>query len=204
MTRIIAIIAMCLPMLAHAWTDTQKALYLSAQAATVIDWAQTRHIAKSPDKFQEVNPLIGKNPSTDKVDAFMAGRMVANHLIAHNISEEWRTPVLVGINIAYWGAVIHNDRIGVKMDHADKVKHLGVSAAIGAGVKSLGFSGAGAFGLALVPGVLKELHDSKRGTGWSNRDMAANAIGAAVGIYSRNWFVKQEGHQTVIGFTKEF
>ena len=87
MTRIIAIIALCLPMLAHAWTDTQKALYLSAQVATVIDWAQTRHIAKNPDKFQEVNPLIGKNPSTNKVDAFMAGRMVANHLIARGIND---------------------------------------------------------------------------------------------------------------------
>jgi len=193
-----------LPMMAHAWTTTQKALYLSAQSATVIDWAQTRYIAKHPDKFTEVNPILGKKPSTDNVDAFMVARLALNHGVAHYVGDNYRTPVLIGMNLAYWGAVIHNDRIGVKMDHADKVKHVAVSASIAAAVKAYGYSDAGAFAISLLPGIAKELHDHKRGSGWSNRDMIANALGAGIGIKSANWFIKQDAGQTVIGYRTEF
>ena len=84
MKHIILTILM-LPMMAHAWTTTQKALYLSAQSATVIDWAQTRYIAKNPDKFTEVNPLLGEKPSTDKVDAFMVARLALKVILVSNV-----------------------------------------------------------------------------------------------------------------------
>lgn len=42
-----------------------------------------------------------------------------------------------------------------------------------------------AFGCALVPGLIKETIDStQRGNRFSGRDMVANAVGAAVGVYT--------------------
>lgn len=40
-----------------------------------------------------------------------------------------------------------------------------------------------AFGCAMVPGVLKEVLDSQqKGNRWSNKDIAADALGAATGV----------------------
>lgn len=65
----------------------------------------------------------------------------------------------------------------------DKIKHAAVSAALGAGASLIVESEAQAVGLALLPGLAKELHDARPGgTGFSAKDMAANAIGAYLGV----------------------
>lgn len=200
-----ALIMLALSASAHAeLTSTQKALYLSAQTATVLDWSQTRTIAKNPDRFQEANPLIGKNPSAGKVDAFMAARMVGNHFAAHYIPDDYRTPALIGMNAVYWGVVIHNHKLGVEFDHQDKLKHAGMSFAFGSIAKSAGFSDWQAIGLAMIPGTMKELHDSRKGSGWSNRDMVANAIGAVIGVKDAGWMIRPEGDKITVSYSTEF
>lgn len=65
----------------------------------------------------------------------------------------------------------------------DKAKHAAVSAALGAGASLIVDNDAQAVALALVPGLAKELHDARPGgTGFSVKDMAANAVGAYVGV----------------------
>ena len=47
-----------------------------------------------------------------------------------------------------------------------------------------------AFGLALVPGVAKELYDATRDCNrFSWKDMAWNAAGAFVGVKAGNWIL---------------
>lgn len=73
----------------------------------------------------------------------------------------------------------------------DKVKHAAVSAVFGAIAGASMDSKAAAFGIAMVPGLLKEIHDSRKdGSGFSGRDLAADAIGAALGVYVGNCVIR--------------
>lgn len=75
-----------------------------------------------------------------------------------------------------------------KWTGADKPKHVMVSAGAGfiAGSlgQELGLTDGQAFAVAMIPGVIKELDDKTRpgGTGWSWKDLAADALGAYVGV----------------------
>lgn len=75
----------------------------------------------------------------------------------------------------------HADGIG-DLAGADKAKHLAVSAAISSAARVSGMSEWGAVGAAMVPGLAKELYDSRRGgSGWSNADLLADLVGAYLG-----------------------
>lgn len=52
------------------WTTGQKTGYVAAVIAQQIDWAQTRSAMRQPDKYKEMNPLLGSHPSTGSVDRF--------------------------------------------------------------------------------------------------------------------------------------
>ena len=68
----------------------------------------------------------------------------------------------------------------------DKVKHFGVSFALGAGAQMIlpEDKPVAAFAMAMMPGLAKELSDSRKGgSGFSVKDLAADAAGAALGVY---------------------
>lgn len=68
----------------------------------------------------------------------------------------------------------------------DKAKHAAVSFALGAGAQMIlpEDKPVAAFALAMMPGIAKELSDSRKGgSGWSNKDLVADAVGAAMGVY---------------------
>ena len=65
----------------------------------------------------------------------------------------------------------------------DKYQHAAGSALLGAVARSQEPDPLKAWALAMVPGVIKELSDSRPGgTGFSVKDMAANAVGAYIGV----------------------
>ena len=74
----------------------------------------------------------------------------------------------------------------------DKKNHFAVSAALGVGARALVSDNATAFGLALLPGVAKEFYDLKHPDKdcASYSDLAWDAIGAAVGVYSTHWIIQ--------------
>ncbi|WP_347248108.1 hypothetical protein [Zoogloea sp.] len=77
---------------------------------------------------------------------------------------------------------------------SDKAAHFGVSLAVGIGTSRLLDDTWTAFGLALVPGVAKELYDSTRDCNrFSWKDMAWNAAGAYVGVRAGNWLLGPTG-----------
>lgn len=77
---------------------------------------------------------------------------------------------------------------------SDKAAHFGVSLAVGIGTSRLSDDTWTAFGLALVPGVAKELYDSTRDCNrFSWKDMAWNAAGAYVGVRAGNWLLGPTG-----------
>lgn len=98
----------------------------------------------------------------------------------------------------------------------DKVKHAVVSAALGAAAAEAIGAGAGpdvcrecpkscAFGAALVPGLLKEISDSRPGgTGFDSKDMLANAAGALVGVHLHGFAVQRLNRATIFTYTTSF
>lgn len=83
----------------------------------------------------------------------------------------------------------------------DKTRHFVVSAVLGT-LSAMHYENKWrAFGVALIPGLLKELHDSGQpGNHFSGKDMAANALGAAVGVQIGHWIVTRDG----IGYQAAF
>jgi len=88
----------------------------------------------------------------------------------------------------------------------DKVLHLGVSFAIGVASgmyfpenKPL------AFGVAMIPCVAKELIDKSK-TGFSKQDLVADAIGAAIGVYTGGFIVSynHRNNETKVSYNTRF
>lgn len=98
---------------ANDWTtsDTQReAMYLTLHA---IDWAQTRNIARNPDRWGETNAILGNNPSVDRVDAYFTAMALMHYAIAVSLPTEYRAIfqyVTIGVEAGY---VRHNLQFGV-------------------------------------------------------------------------------------------
>lgn len=97
------------------WTPTQIKMGAAALALHTVDWGQTRHIAKNPDHFRELNPILGEHPSLGQVNRhfIISGLLVAG--LAHYLPQ-YRSNILkiyIGIQTIN---TIRNYHIGLKMD----------------------------------------------------------------------------------------
>ena len=97
------------------WETTDYALAGAAVAALAVDWGQTRHIAKNPNRFIETNPVLGTSPSVGKVDAYFVGSMLGTVALAHVLPSEWRQMFLGGVLALELGVVSQNRSLGIKM-----------------------------------------------------------------------------------------
>jgi hypothetical protein len=95
------------------WDSTDRVLGVTALGASVIDWGQARSIAKHPAQFEEANPILGKHPSREKVDAYFIGVIGGGYLVADMLSPGYRKLLLGGAVIVEISAVRHNRSIGV-------------------------------------------------------------------------------------------
>lgn len=79
-------------------------------------------------------------------------------------------------------------------DDSDKLKHFAVSFALGTASGAYFENKWTAFGVAMIPGLLKEISDSQKSNNhFSGKDMAANALGAALGVQFGNWIITSRG-----------
>ena len=100
---------------ADPWETTDYALAGAAVAALAVDWGQTRHIAKNPNRFIETNPVLGTAPSVGKVDAYFVGAMVGTVALAYVLPSDWRQLFLGGVLALELGVVQQNRSLGIKM-----------------------------------------------------------------------------------------
>lgn len=62
-----------------------------------------------------------------------------------------------------------------------------------------------AIGVAMIPGVIKEASDAQKGgSGWSNKDLVWDAIGAMSGVYSAHWLVQYRDKKPMLSYRTEF
>lgn len=87
---------------------------------------------------------------------------------------------------------------------SDKTLHLGVSFVVGfAAGNQWPNNKPLAFGVAMIPGVLKEISDRKT-TGFSGKDLVADAVGAALGVYTAHWILTRNQGKTIVAYQTEF
>ncbi len=95
------------------WTKTDTAFQLTWTAMHVLDWSQTRRIAKEPDRFCELNPILGRHPTTRQVDRYMAAGTVLNAAVAYALPKPYRRAWQI-VSIGMTGyCVTLNFRIGL-------------------------------------------------------------------------------------------
>lgn len=108
---------LCTECSAHdAWTEADSAREGAFLALDLADLGQTRYIARHPEQFYEVNPLIGRHPSVGRVDAVFAGEALAHVAISYTLPERFRPAWQYG-SIAFEGALVaHNAHIGIRFN----------------------------------------------------------------------------------------
>jgi len=80
----------------------------------LVDWKQTRTVAKNPHKYHETNPIMGKHPSVGRVDTYMGAWVILHPVITHVLPEKHRKVwqyISIGVT---GGAVVNNICVGVE------------------------------------------------------------------------------------------
>jgi uncharacterized protein YfiM (DUF2279 family) len=77
---------------------------------------------------------------------------------------------------------------------SDKLKHFAVSFVLGTASGAYFENKWTAFGVAMIPGLIKEISDSQKSNNhFSGKDLAADALGAALGVQLGNWIITSRG-----------
>jgi hypothetical protein len=117
--KILATALICFSTLTWAnnrdWTGEEKAWLGTAVAFTVTDWATTRDLSRRYNEgYYENNPILGKHPSTGRVDLYFISAGLIGYTIADNLDQN-RTTFLqmwTTVGIFYTN---RNLNIGLKM-----------------------------------------------------------------------------------------
>ena len=116
MKTLLVIILVLIPSVAMSW-DTQDTYYQGIVIGTLLtDMAQTLYIADNPDRFYEMNPLLGEHPSKEKVVGYFMGGIIAHTAIAMALPPKLRRIwqcVWIGVESL---AIYHNYSVGVKLE----------------------------------------------------------------------------------------
>jgi hypothetical protein len=100
---------------ADPWSKQDIALEGVYLALKTIDMGQTLDIAGQPDKYYEVNPVLGRQPSQSAVYAYFLTTSLLHIGVTHVLPAKYR-PWFQGVTIGLSGAcVIHNYSIGLQV-----------------------------------------------------------------------------------------
>jgi len=72
--------------IAEEWTTADTVRESAYVLLHIADWNQTREIARNPQQYWEVNPVLGKHPSIKRVDSYMAFSALAHIGISYAIA----------------------------------------------------------------------------------------------------------------------
>ena len=106
----------------RGWSGADVALELLFVASMAADWNQTRFtivphraIPGKPGRYYlEINPILGRSPSAQQVDAYFLGATAVHLVVAHVLPRGWyrTTWQLAGLGFE-GGVVIRNLRMNI-------------------------------------------------------------------------------------------
>ena len=112
---ILALALLAMPAHAHDWTASEKGWAAAWLATRAVDWAQTRHIARHPDRFRELNPMLDPHPSLGEVNRMFLLTTAAGLLAAHYLPKYRKGMLQVWFAVGV-GMTVRNAAIGVRID----------------------------------------------------------------------------------------
>ena|SRR6266496_5740917 len=103
---------------AEPWDTTDKVFGGAALVTTMIDWGQTRYIAKHPDRFWEVGSsrFIGEHPSVGKVNNYFAASTLFYGTAANLLPSVYRKVLLGGVVVMRVDVISKNYSLGIKIN----------------------------------------------------------------------------------------
>ena len=102
---------------AHAadpWSEAQQASGIALGTLLVVDYLQTRQIAKQPELYYEINPVLGKHPSLGTVNTYFAGAAILGYLALDALPSDMRSWALGAGIVLELAVTAHNNTIGLK------------------------------------------------------------------------------------------
>lgn len=100
----------------NEWDSTDQALFVASSLAITADWATTRYGVRSPVKgVYETNPILGKYPTTSKVDAYFILLLATNYIAADLMPNEYRGLYLTVRTTSHGYAASKNIELGWRM-----------------------------------------------------------------------------------------
>lgn len=112
---ILCLLLIALPAQARDWTGSEKALGAAFLATRVVDWGQTRYIARNPDRFRELNPLLPEHPSLGDVNRHFLVSTAVMLAAAHYLPQYRKAMLQVWVAVGVIGTA-RNAHIGVRFD----------------------------------------------------------------------------------------
>lgn len=100
---------------AEPWSTTDKVLGTATGLAILADWAQTRQIAKNPDKWRETNELLGEHPSVGDVNRHFLIYGATVGILAHISPPPIRKALLGGVLVYQIDLVSENYSLGIEV-----------------------------------------------------------------------------------------
>lgn len=104
------------PLSATDWSQDSRDRQAVYTALHLMDWAQTRTIARNPERWRELNPILGAHPSTREVDQYFALTLVGHYVVANLLPDKYRS-LFQHVTISMEAAVTRNNIVlGIKGD----------------------------------------------------------------------------------------
>lgn len=114
-------VLVCLIAIAFLWADEAEAgewkpkEQAIVSALIIADWAQTRDIARRLDRH-EMNLILGRNPSINKVNKYFALSLIAYNIAAYNLNPKWSRRLSISVGVMQGAVIANNLSLGVKFD----------------------------------------------------------------------------------------
>jgi len=75
----------------NRWTTMDTSLEVIYGAFHVMDWGQTLHFVRNPDRYFETNNILGRYPSEGRVNSYFALTLAGHAAVAYILPKPWRT-----------------------------------------------------------------------------------------------------------------
>lgn len=114
------LMALMFPVLSHAadWSQADTARQAVYTSTLILDWSQTRDIARHPGKY-ETNVILGRHPSQREVNQYFAAAAVLHLAVSYVLPRPWREVWQVGSIVISTAYVVRNaDAISLHTSNA--------------------------------------------------------------------------------------
>jgi len=102
---------------ANAWSKKDTYWETAYLVTHIADWGQTRDIASQCEsgRYYETNPIMGKCPSSQTVNAYFIGTALMHYGVAHMLPRKYRRMFqagTIGMELSY---ITNNASIGLNV-----------------------------------------------------------------------------------------